>query len=364
MSTAQVQAPVVDAEIEFSVVGNVGRILLNRPKALNALTLNMCEQLLPQLRAWKKDPAVKAIVVVGAGEKAFCAGGDVVRLYEDGKARKPYPRAFWSTEYRCNVLIKRFPKPYIALIDGIVMGGGVGLSVHGSYRVATDKTTFAMPETGIGLFPDVGGSYFLPRLPGATGAFLGLTGKRLKGPDCVALGLAQAYVPHDRLAALEDALTKTDGTPENVAAITAQFATQVTGAPIEAERDNIEKHFSHNSVEAILDSLTSDSSEWAQAQLAALKTKSPLSMKTTLRQIQTGATLSFEDCMRMEWRMANRAALDNDFYEGVRALLVDKDNKPQWKPGTLAEVTEDQVDAYFAPLPGDELELNDIIAET
>lgn len=353
-----------DAEIEFSVVGNVGRILLNRPKALNALTLNMCQLLLPQLRAWKNDPAVKAIVVVGAGEKAFCAGGDVVRLYEDGKARKPYPREFWSTEYRCNVLIKRFPKPYIALIDGIIMGGGVGLSVHGGYRVATDKTTFAMPETGIGLFPDVGGSYFLPRLPGSTGVFLGLTGKRLKGFDCVALGLAQAYVPHDRLAALEEALAKTDGTLENVAQITAAFAEPVKDAPIEAERANIEKHFSHGSVEAILGSLAADGGEWAQAQLKELQTKSPLSMKTTFKQVKLGGTLSFEDCMRMEWRMANRAALDNDFYEGVRALLVDKDNKPQWKPATLADVTEARVDAYFAPLPGDELELTDIIAET
>jgi len=353
-----------DAEIEFSVNGGVGRILLNRPKALNALTLNMCQLLLPQLRAWKNDPAVKAIVVIGAGEKAFCAGGDVVRLYEDGKARLPYPREFWSTEYRCNVLIKRFPKPYIALIDGIVMGGGVGLSVHGSYRVATDKTTFAMPETGIGLFPDVGGSYFLPRLPGSTGIFLGLTGKRLKGADCVALGLAQVFVPHDRLAALEEALAQTTGTLEDVARIAQSFAEPVKDAPIESERANIEKHFSHGAVEAILDSLAGDSGEWAQAQLNALKTKSPLSMKTTFKQIKLGGTLSFEDCMRMEWRMANRAALDNDFYEGVRALLVDKDNKPQWKPATLADVTEAQVDAYFAPLPGDELELTDIIAET
>ena len=353
-----------DAEIEFSVNGGIGRILLNRPKALNALTLNMCQLLLPQLRAWKDDPAVKAIVVVGAGEKAFCAGGDVVRLYEDGKARLPYPREFWSTEYRCNVLIKRFPKPYVALIDGIVMGGGVGLSVHGSYRVATDKTTFAMPETGIGLFPDVGGSYFLGRLPGATGVFLGLTGKRLKGPDCVALGLAQVYVPHDKLAALEEALTKTTGALEDIARIASSFSEPVKDAPILNERANIDKHFGLGSVEAILDSLAADGGEWATAQLTALKTKSPLSMKTTFKQIKLGRTLSFEDCMRMEWRMANRAALDHDFYEGVRALLVDKDNKPQWKPATLAEVTDAQVDAYFAPLPGDELELTDIIAET
>jgi len=353
-----------DVEIEFSKKGNVGHILVNRPKALNALTLTMCEALLPQLRAWKADPAVKALVVRGSGEKAFCAGGDVVRLYEDGKARKPYPRDFWRIEYRINTLIKRFPKPYVALIDGITMGGGVGLSIHGGYRVATDRTTFAMPETGIGLFPDVGGSYFLPRLPGASGMFLGLTGKRLKGPDCVALGLAQAFVPHDRIDALEAALADVNGSVDDVARIVANFADPVKDTPIAAERAAIDKHFALGSVEAILDSLAADGGEWATAQLTALKTKSPLSLKLTFRQIKTGGTLSFEDCMRMEWRMANRAALDHDFYEGVRALLVDKDNKPQWKPATLADVTDAQVDAYFAPLPGDELDLTDIIAET
>ncbi len=354
----------VPAEIEFSQKGAIGYILLTRPKALNALTLGMCELLLPQLRAWKSYPAVKAIVVRGGGEKAFCAGGDIVRLYEDGRARKPYPRDFWRIEYRCNVLIKRFPKPYVALVDGIAMGGGVGLSVHGSYRVATDCTTFAMPETGIGLFPDVGGSYFLPRMPGATGMYIALTGKRLKGADCVALGLAQAFVPRDRLADLETGLTQTHGTLEDIDRIVKGFAQPVTDAPIESERANIDKHFGKDSVEAIIDSLAADGGEWATAKRETLKIKSPLSLKVTFQQVKIGGTLSMEDCMKMEWRMANRFSLAQDFYEGVRALLIDKDNKPQWAHTTLAEVTDAEVNAYFAPMPGDELDLSDIVAET
>ena len=356
------QVELASDEVLFEQKGAVGHILLNRPKALNALTLDMCELITAQMVAWAKDDSVKAIVVRGAGEKAFCAGGDVVRLYEDGLAGRPYPYLFWSTEYRLNTLIKRYPKPYIALIDGIVMGGGVGVSVHGGYRVATDRTTFAMPETGIGLFPDVGGGYFLPRLSGAAGMYLGLTGKRLKGPDCVALGLAEALVPHDRLAALEaklasDAVSDLD----EMSYIIGQFAEPVKTAPISADRTAIERHFDLGSVEDIIASLEKDGGEWGAEQAKILKTKSPTAMKVTFRQIREGANLSFEDCMRMEWRIANRCAVGKDFYEGVRALLIDKDNAPRWSPATLADVSEVDVAAYFAPLPGKELDLSNII---
>lgn len=349
-------------EVLFERKGAIGHIVLNRPKALNALTLDMCEMMTTQLRAWAKDDAVKAIVIRGAGEKAFCAGGDVVRLYEDGKAGRPYPFLFWNTEYRLNTLIKRFPKPYIALIDGIVMGGGVGVSVHGGFRVATERTMFAMPETGIGLFPDVGGAYFLPRLSDSAGMYLGLTGKRLKGPDCVVLGLAEALVPHDRLAALEaklasDAVSDLD----EISYIVGQFAEPVKTAPISADRTAIGRHFGHGSVEAIMESLASDGGEWAAEQLKVLKQKSPTAMKISFRQISEGASLSFEDCMKMEWRVANRCAVGKDFYEGVRALLIDKDNTPRWSPATLAEVTDADVAAYFAPLPGNELDLSGIM---
>ena len=333
-----------------------GRILLNRSKALNTLTLGMCELLLARLQAWRVDPAVNAVVIAGAGEKAFCAGGDVVQLYTDHKAGGSLAREFWRTEYRCNTAIRHFGKPYVALMDGIVMGGGVGLSVHGSHRVVTDRTIFAMPETCIGLFPDVGGSYFLPRLPGAAGMYLGLTGARLNGPDCVSLGIAQALVPHGRLAELDAALADAGEVTE----IINTFAQPVTDAPILAQRAAIDRHFSHESVAAILASLERDGGAWATAQLSALRKYSPLALKITFRQIRMGVGLSFNDCMRLEWRLASRMAQGHDFYEGVRALLVDKDNAPRWRPETLDAVSEAEVDAYFAKLPGDELDLSDI----
>ena len=348
------------AEIVFSRQGGAGRILLNRPQALNSLTMGMCEALLPQLRAWKTDPAIKAVVITGAGEKAFCAGGDVVRMYEDRKAGGDLSRTFWRQEYRCNAQIKHFGKPYVALLDGIVMGGGVGVSVHGSHRIVTERTLFAMPETGLGLFPDVGGSYFLPRLPGAAGMFLGLTGRRLKAADCVALGIAQAFVPHERCTALEAALAESDGSFEAVTQLVNSFAVRAGDAPLAPHRGAIDRHFSLNSVAAILTSLEADGSEWAVAQLNALRKYSPLALKLTFQQLRRGAVQSFDDCMRMEWRIANRVAVGYEFFEGVRALLVDKDNAPRWSHAAVAAVSDSEVDAYFAPLPGDELDLSDI----
>lgn len=351
-------------EIEFEVKGGIGHILLNRPKALNALTLVMCQHLLPKLQAWAKDEEIKAVVVRGAGEKAFCAGGDIVRLYEDGRAGKSYPRDFWRTEYRCNTLIKNFPKPYIALVDGISMGGGVGLSEHGSYVVATERTMFAMPETGIGLFPDVGGSFFLSRLDGAIGMYLALTGRRLKGAECVAWGVADTFVPSESVDALVAKLaSEATNDLAQITDVIGSFASSATEVDISAEREDIDKHFGKSSVEDILASLDSDGGEWAVAQAKTMRQKSPLSMKVTFRQIKEGAKLDFADCMRMEWRLANRFAADHDFYEGVRALLVDKDMKPQWEPATLEDIDEVRVSAYFAPLPGDELDLSDIVRE-
>ena len=349
-----------DAEVLFERHGAIGRIVLNRPKALNALTRNMCELLIVQLKAWATDDAVKAVVVRGAGERAFCAGGDVVRLHDEGKAKQSYPALFWSAEYRLDTFIKRYPKPYIALIDGIVMGGGVGISVHGDFRLVTDRTMFAMPETGIGLFPDVGGSYFLPRLPGATGMYLALTGRRLNGADCVALGLAQVLVPHGRLGDLEARLAQGAANHGSILSILGAFAEPVTGAPIEGARAAIDRHFACGSVEQIVASLEADGGEWAAEQLKILARKSPTSLKLTFRQMHAGAGLSFEDCIKMEWRMGARCLAGHDFYEGVRALLIDKDNAPRWKPPTLADVSDEDIAAYFAPLPGFELDLSDI----
>ncbi len=347
-------------EVLFSRRGDLGRIVLNRPQALNALTLEMCEALLPQLQAWRADPKVKAVVISGSGEKAFCAGGDIVQLYEDHKRGGSLAHRFWRTEYICNALIKHFGKPYIALMDGIVMGGGVGVSVHGSHRIVTERTTFAMPETGIGLFPDVGGSYFLPRLPGAMGMYLALTGRRLKAAECVALGIA-AFVPHDSLPALEAALAEG---AQDVTDVVNSFAMPAGDAAIVTQRAAIDRHFSHDSVEAILASLESEGDAWAVQQLSSLRKYSPLALKITFRQIRTGATLSFDDCMRMEWRLVSRVSDGHDFYEGVRALLVDKDNAPAWTPASLSAVSDAVVDAYFAALPSDELDLSAVTRNT
>ena len=345
----------------FTRRGGVGHILLNRPKALNALTNEMCHAILPQLQTWQADPAVKTLVIAGAGEKAFCSGGDVVSLYKDRQAGGDLARIFWHKEYQMNAQIKHFGKPYVALLDGYVMGGGVGVSIHGSHRIATDRTTFAMPETFIGLFPDVGGTFFLPRLPGAMGVYLGLSGRRLKAADCVALGIAQHFVPHGRLPELEAALEKAV-THDDVTRVIAGFAESAGEAVITAQRADIDRHFGKDSVEAIIDSLAADGRPWATELLGQLRKYSPLAMKVTFKQVNAGKGLAFDDCMRLEWRIASRMAqgvpMGHDFYEGVRALLVDKDNAPQWQPATLAEVTVSMVDAYFAPLPGAELDLS------
>ena len=340
--------------------GAVGLVTLNRPQALNALTMPMCAPLLPQLKSWRADPSIKMALITGAGSKAFCAGGDVIGLYKDHIAGGDLAERFWRVEYRCNALIKHFAKPYVALLDGIVMGGGVGVSVHGSHRVATEKTLFAMPETGIGLFPDVGGSFFLSRLPGAVGLFLGLTGQRLGPADVVALGIAQDFVPQARLADLEAALAASGGSFDDVSRVIAAHGESPGVSPLAEHRAAIERHFNCNSVEDIFRSLESDAGPWAGALLTALNKCSPTALKLTFAQITRGRGLSFDDCMRQEWRMAKRIAQGHDFFEGVRARLVDKDHAPRWQPATLAEVSAADIDAYFAPLPGDELDLSDI----
>jgi len=350
-----------DSDIAFAHDRGLARIRLNRPAALNTLTLDMCEQLLAQLQAWRSAPEVKAVVIRGAGDRAFCAGGDVVGLYRHRQFGETLLRPLFQTEYRCNAQIKHFPKPYIALLDGIVMGGGAGISIHGSHRIATERTIFAMPETAIGLFPDVGATYFLSRLPGAVGMYLGLTGRRLQGADCVALGLAQVLVPRDRLNALDAALEATDGSAANVTDIIASFTAPVGDAAILGERVAIDRHFSADSIEGIMASLASEQSTWAAEQLAVLQKSSPFALKVAFRQLRGGAALDFDGCIKLEWRMMSRMARGHDFYEGVRARLVEKDNAPRWQYAQLADVPQAAVDAVFAPLPDDELDLSDIV---
>ena len=342
-------------DLLFERRGNLVLITLNRPDALNALSHEMALAMEIRLKAYAGDNTVKAIVVQGAGERAFCAGGDVRRLYDTGRAGEDYPYNFYRDEYRLNALIFDYPKPYIALIDGIDMGGGVGVSVHGSHRVVTERLNFAMPETGIGLFPDVGGSYFLPRLPGEIGCYMALTGARLRAADAVYAGIGDAYVESGRLPNLIEALAERDDVTQALS-----LAAQDPGPSQFTElREAIDRTFVGDSVEAILTGLDSTDSEWAQKTAQIMRTKSPTSLKIALRQIRTGAGLDFHDCMRMEYRIANGCIEGHEFYEGVRAVVIDKDQAPRWRPASLAEVSDADIEPYFNRVPKDgDLEFN------
>lgn len=343
-------------EIIFGREGGLATVLLNRPKALNALTHEMAVALDTELGRWRDDDGVHAILIEGAGERAFCAGGDIVKLYNEGRAGGRYPYDFYHDEYRTNALIHYYPKPYISFLNGIVMGGGCGVSIPGSHRVATENVMFAMPETGIGLFPDVGGSFFLSRAPGHVGEYLALTGSRLKAADCLYAGVADVHVPAARLFDLKTALADAEiGGFDHATDIIQGFAADPGEAPLAGLRDEIDRHFSLNSVEEMLASLDADGGDWAVKTAAIIRSKSPTSTKVALRQVRDGATRDFHGCMQMEWRMVNRIIAGHDFYEGTRATVIDKDQAPKWQPATLEEVSSADVDAYFEPLDGGDL---------
>ncbi|QLP97586.1 MAG: enoyl-CoA hydratase/isomerase family protein [Rhodoblastus sp.] len=336
--------------------GAVGVMTLNRPAALNALTLDMVRLIDEALDAFEADHAVKSVVIRGAGGKAFCAGGDIRKLHDAGKAGDlATPLAFWAEEYRLNQRIKSYPKPYVALVDGICMGGGVGVSEHGTHRIAGDRYLYAMPEVGIGFFPDVGATYFLPRLPGKIGVWLGVTGDRVKAGDAVSIGLADAYVPSDRHEAFLAALAQ-GAHPD-----AAMAAERVTLAPTLSahDRSTIDACFDHARAVAILAALDAAAagSSFAAKCASAMRTKSPTSMAIALRQCEVGARVDFAEAMRIEYRIVSRVARGHDFYEGVRALIIDKDNAPRWAPASSQDVTDAAIDAYFAPLGVDELRL-------
>jgi len=331
------------------IEGSLGRITLNRPKALNALTGEMCTAITAAMLAWRDDAAVKAVLVDGAGDRAFCAGGDVIMLHDSGKAKDGRAEAFWRTEYALNELIFTYPKPYIALIDGIVMGGGVGLSVHGQYRVAGGTTLFAMPETGIGYFPDVGGTYFLPRLGMAVGNWLGLTGARLNAAQSVELGVATHFVPTDAHAALITALTDTD----DVEAVLDRFDAPAPDG--DAVPDAVDM-FEAASVADILKALDADGSDWALQQAKLLRRKSPLAMATTLEAMRRGAALEFRAAMTQELDLSLNFLTVQDFYEGIRAQLIDKDRNPGWSHDGVETVTAEQVERMFRPVAAPRLE--------
>jgi enoyl-CoA hydratase len=358
-------------DISFSETGGLATITLDRPKALNALTHDMVRALTPKLDGWEEDDGIKAILIKGAGEKAFCAGGDVRAVWYsmmtamDGggysyQGPSELSRGFFLDEYRLNHDIHALSKPYIALIDGVTMGGGVGLSIHGSHRVATERLMFAMPESAIGLFPDVGGGWFLPRLPGETGMYLALTGARLGAAGALALGVATHMVPTGRLEAFEAALTAELAATTNGRAavndVLERFAEtpEPDEDPVVTERAVIDRCFAQKSVEAIFDALEREAkngSTFAAETRDALLKKSPTSLKISFLQLRRGREMSsLAQVLEMEYRMTRRCMAGGDFFEGIRAVLVDKDHAPKWNPASIAEVSDDLVDSYFAPL--------------
>jgi enoyl-CoA hydratase len=406
-----------DAEILLERRGAAGIITLNRPAALNAVTRAMVATLREALERWRDDSAIGRVIVTAAGGRAFSAGGDLRHIYDAGLAgRQSESIAFWREEYALNALIKRYPKPYVALIDGIVMGGGVGISIHGSHRVAGDRFEFAMPEVGIGFFPDVGATWFLPRLPGQIGTYCALTGERLRAADAVAAGIATHRVASTRFAELVTALCAAVAVDAILAAFAEAAITsprlpgevdpslpfrangregkvrvrtrrsepggtlshpdplpasgkrangttpvlasplETTAGPVIAHRRAIDRIFAADSIEEILALLDAEAStasshaRWAGEVAAAIRSKAPLSLKIALSQMRRGRSYAFERCMQAEFRVVSRVAYGHDFYEGIRAVIIDKDNRPQWRPATLAEVTTASVERHFAPL--------------
>uniref|UniRef100_A0A8C7Y6P2 3-hydroxyisobutyryl-CoA hydrolase n=1 Tax=Oryzias sinensis TaxID=183150 RepID=A0A8C7Y6P2_9TELE len=342
-----------EPEVLLDKVGRAGVITMNRPKVLNALNLTMIRQILPQLKKWENDAETDIVIIKGAGGKAFCAGGDIRAVTEAGKVGDSLAQDFFREEYTLNNTIGSFKKPYIAFIGGITMGGGVGLSVHGRFRVATEKTLFAMPETAIGLFPDVGGGYFLPRLQGKLGLFLALTGFRLKGRDVQRAGVATHFVDSVKVLHLMVNLGRSVK-----AAVRSHVHFKVDF--IAAGQEHFlspNRLFSASSMEGIMQNLKADGSEFAKKQAEVLSKMSPTSLKITYRQLQAGATLSLQEVLVMEYRLSQACMRGCDFYEGVRAVLVDKDQSPKWNPSTLEEVSEQSVDECFSSLGEKDLTL-------
>ena len=333
--------------------GRTGRITMNRPAALNALTHAMVGRIADALARWREDPDVGLVVLDGTGERALCAGGDVRALYDSRAQGSSLARAFWSQEYRLNATIGRYPKPFVAIQDGIVMGGGIGLSGHARHRIVTERSRLAMPETGIGLIPDVGGTWLLGHAPGETGVYLGLTGEPMGAADAIYACFADAHVPSAQLPRLVERLVDADG--GSVEAAIAALAEEAGAPPLATRRADIDRVFGKPTVEAMQEALAALPGDWALKTATTLAQKSPKSLKLTLAAIRNARSLgSLEAALNVEYRLTVRLFEDGEFPEGVRALIVDKDRKPRWSPARLADVGPDLVAGYLAPLPADE----------
>ncbi|MEV7604105.1 enoyl-CoA hydratase/isomerase family protein [Paenarthrobacter sp. NPDC089322] len=338
-------------EVLFERRGHLGLVTLNRPQAVNALNASMVKAMLQQLAVWADDDTIATVLVRGAGDRGLCAGGDIVAIYKDMLHGGSRTADFWADEYRLNSLISRYPKPYVAFMDGLVLGGGVGVSAHGSVRVVTERTRTGMPETTIGFVPDVGGTLLLSRAPGETGTHAALTGAHLSGADALFLGLADYFVPSDSLPALAEALESS-----TAEAAVGRFAQGAPDSALAAQRQWIDAAYAHHDAEEIVRSLRAIGGE-AAAAADTIEVKSPTSVKVTLESLRRVRGLSLEEALDQEYRVGLRCLAGPDFREGIRAQVVDKDRNPQWKPATLADVHESDVEGYFASLEDRELGL-------
>ena len=356
--TVTVPAPVIEGDLIAQREGGCGVIRLNRPKAINAVTLEMFRDVDKALDAFEADPAVAVILLEGAGERGLCAGGDIRALWESSKVKGDLGKILWREEYILNARIKKFSKPYVAFMDGIVMGGGVGLSAHSRHRVVTEKTKLAMPEVGLGFFPDVGGTWLLSRSPGEIGTYFGLTGQTMNGPDAVHAGFADLVVPSGELAALREVLTRAGQgiTSREIRTLIETFATDETAGPVAAMQSKIDRWFAYDRMEDIVAALQRDGSELALSTLKTLNEKSPRGMVVTLKLLRLARTArSLEECLVREYRAALEVFASDDFREGVRAAVIDKDRSPKWSPPRIEDVTPAMVAPYFAEIGADEL---------
>jgi enoyl-CoA hydratase len=359
--TASAAAVASEPDLIVRREGAAGIIRLNRPKAINAVTLEMFRDIEKALDRFEPDPAIGLILLEGAGERGLCAGGDIRALYESSKVRGDLGKILWREEYILNDRIALFPKPYVAFMDGIVMGGGVGLSAHGSHRVVTEKTKLAMPEVGLGFFPDVGGTWLLSRSPGEVGTYFGLTGQTMNGPDAIYAKFADAVVPSGKLAALRETLVdlRAGVSSAEVTAAIGRFATGETAGPVAAIQSQIDRWFAHDRMGDIVADLRRDGSELAQSTLKILNEKSPRGMVVALKLLRLARqSSSLEECLVREYRAALEVFASDDFREGVRAAVIDKDRNPRWSPARIEDVTPEMVAPYFAEIGADELVFN------
>ncbi|WP_072807051.1 enoyl-CoA hydratase/isomerase family protein [Rhodococcoides yunnanense] len=342
-----------EPEVLFEVRGGVGRITLNRPKAINALNHAMVQQIAPKLVEWASDDAIDLVLLVGAGERGLCAGGDIVSIYHDAKEGGSGSKDFWREEYILNAAIARFSKPYVAIMDGVVMGGGVGLSAHANTRIVTERSKIAMPEVGIGFIPDVGGTYLLSRAPGELGTHLGLTTARMDAGDAIAAGFADHFVPSANLEKFYDALGS-----GSLSDALSEFTTDAPDSALGAARDWIDRYYAADTVEEILEGLRGSGIAEAEKAASDIESKSPVSLKVTLASLRRAAEASsLEAVLNEEYRVSLASLESHDLVEGIRAQVVEKDRNPKWSPATLADVTQADVDRYFASVGSAELGL-------